>query len=302
MRVLVTGASGLVGSALVPALRAQGHEVLVAVRRPPDAPDEVFWAPEAGNLEPGQLAGLDAAVHLAGAGIGDHRWTPRYMDTVRSSRTRGTALLSTTLAGLDPRPRVLLSGSATGYYGETGEHPADETAPPGEGFLASVCRDWEHATEPAEEAGIRVAHLRSGVVLSARGGALARQLPLFRAGLGGRLGSGRQYLSWISLADEVAAIRYLLDSAAIGGPVNLTAPEPVTQADFARTLARSLGRPSVARIPGLALKVALGGIASEGLLVNQRVIPRVLGDAGFTFHHPTLADALTAELGAPRPA
>jgi uncharacterized protein len=296
MKVAVSGASGLIGSALVPALRADGHAVLTLVRRPPRADGEVRWDPAGGLLDPVDLAGTDAVVHLAGAGVFDRRWTAAYRRTIRDSRVQGTRLLSGVLAGLAPRPRVLLSGSGVGWYGPRADEPVDESAPPGEGFLADVAREWEAATAAAEEAGIRVCRLRSGVVLSGRGGALGRQLPLFRLGVGGRLSSGRQWLSWISLVDEVAAIRFLLTAEDVGGPVNLVAPGTVTNAAFTRALAAAVHRPAAAPVPRLALRVALGGFADEGVLASQRVVPAALLRAGFTFAHPDIDTALRAVL------
>lgn len=297
MRVVVTGSTGLIGSGLVPRLRAEGHDVLRLVRREPSAADEVQWDPTGRRLDPAALAGVEAAVHLAGVGVGDRRWTPRYRATIRDSRVAGTTLLAQTLAGLDPLPRVLLSASAVGFYGDTQDRPVDETAPVGSGFLADVCRVWEESTAAAQQAGIRVAHLRTGVVLSGSGGALGRQLPLFRLGLGGQLGDGRQYTSWVTLPDEVEAIRFLLTADAVRGPVNLTAPRPVTNAELTRALAGVLHRPAPWRVPAVALKVALDGLAQEALLVGQRVLPAVLEAAGFTFAHTEVEQGLAAVLG-----
>lgn len=297
MRVVVTGSTGLIGSGLVPRLRAEGHDVLRLVRREPSAADEVQWDPAGRRLDPAALAGVEAAVHLAGVGVGDRRWTPRYRATIRDSRVAGTTLLAQTLAGLDPLPRVLLSASAVGFYGDTQDRPVDETAPVGSGFLADVCRVWEGSTAAAQQAGIRVAHLRTGVVLSGSGGALGRQLPLFRLGLGGQLGDGRQYTSWVTLPDEVEAIRFLLTADAVRGPVNLTAPRPVTNAELTRALAGVLHRPAPWRVPAVALKVALDGLAQEALLVGQRVLPAVLEAAGFTFAHTEVEQGLAAVLG-----
>ncbi|MCK9877779.1 TIGR01777 family oxidoreductase [Frankia sp. Ag45/Mut15] len=305
MRIVVTGASGLIGSALVPALRDDGHEVQVLVRRPPRAPGEISWDPVAGRLDPAALVGVDAAIHLAGAGIGDHRWTTSYRQTLRTSRIDTTRLLARTLAGLSPRPGVLLSGSAIGWYGTDAggdAGPLDESAPPGDGFLARLVADWEASAQPARDAGIRVCTLRTGVVLAADGGALARQLPLFRFGLGGRLGSGRQWLSWITLNDHVRALRFLLDDtpdapgATVAGPVNLVAPEPVTNARFTAALAGVLHRPAFAVVPRVALRLALGGFAEEGVLASQRLTPAALTDAGFHFTQPAIDNALRSVL------
>jgi uncharacterized protein (TIGR01777 family) len=296
MKVVVTGASGLIGSALVPALQADGHSVVTLVRRPPRSEIELRWDPAAGKLDEEALAGLagvEAAVNLAGAGIGTRRWTEAYKRTIRESRIQTTTLLAETLARLDPQPRVLLSASGTGYYGDTGDEIADESAPGGRGFLAELAKDWEASTGIAEAAGIRVCHLRSGIVLSGRGGVLGRQLPLFRLGLGGRLGSGHQWTSWISLDDEVGAIRFLLGTEDVAGPVNLVAPQPVTNAAFTATLAATLRRPALLPVPTFALKAALGDLAPE-ILVSQRLLPGVLTMAGYQFRHPNLSSTLTA--------
>ena len=283
MKVVVTGASGLIGSALVPALRAGGHDVVRLVRRPARAADEVRWDPDAGHVDP--LSGVDAAVHLAGAGVGDHRWTAAYKETIRASRVDGTRTLASALAALDPPPRVLVSGSAVGWYGDPGDQPVDESAPPGEDFLARVVVDWEAATAPAEAAGIRVVRARSGVVFSREGGALGRMLPLFRLGLGGRLGSGRQYWSVISIEDEVRALRFLLETDSVVGPVNLTAPAAATNAEVMAAIAAAVGRPALLPVPAFALRAGLGGFASE-ILASRRVTPRVLTESGFEFRHP----------------
>jgi len=297
MKVIVTGASGLLGSALVPVLRQAGHEVVTLVRRSPTSPHEARWDPAAGTLDVDALAGADAAVHLAGAGIGDKRWSAEYRQLIRESRVTGTTLLARTLADLQPRPRVLLSASGVGYYGDTGENAVDETGPPGTGFLPEVCAEWEAATTPAAEAGIRVCRMRSGIVLSRSGGALRRQLLPYRLGLGGPLGSGRQWMSWIEVTDEIAAMVFLLTAASLTGPVNLTAPAPVRQRDFAKSLGRALSRPAVLPAPRLGLRLLLGGITDD-LLGSQRVIPRRLLDAGFTFRSPDLPAALAAALRA----
>ncbi|WP_322762912.1 TIGR01777 family oxidoreductase [Frankia sp. Cr2] len=294
MNIAVTGATGLIGSALVPALRRGGHTVRLLVRRPPRDNFEISWNPARGTLDPAALTGLDAVVHLAGAGVGDHRWTDSYKRQILASRVAGTTLLADALAGLDGPPRVLLSASAVGWYGDTDGRAVDESALPGTGFLAEVTAAWEAATATAEHAGMRVCHLRSGVVLAARGGALAKQLPLFRLGAGGRLGSGRQWLSWLTLADEIAAISFLLTAEAVHGPVNLTSPEPVTNAAFTRALGSALRRPAILPVPAVALRVVLGEFADEGVLVSQRVIPRVLIEAGFAFSHPGIGAALDA--------
>jgi uncharacterized protein (TIGR01777 family) len=298
MRVVVTGATGLIGSALVRSLEADGHPTTRLVRRAPQAANELRWDPAAGTLEAGGLEGHDAAVNLAGASIGGHRWTEEYKATIRDSRVQATSLLARTLASLDRPPTVLASGSAVGFYGDRGDEELTEQSGPGTGFLAEVVRAWEEATGPAEEAGIRVAHLRSGIVQTPAGGALKRQLLPFKAGLGGRIGSGRQWLSWIALSDEVGAIRHVIEHAELGGPVNLTAPEPVTNAGFTRTLGRILHRPTLLPTPTPALHVLLGHqLVAEMLLGGQRVLPAALAASGYRFRHPTLEDALAAMLG-----
>ncbi|MYW06633.1 TIGR01777 family oxidoreductase [Streptomyces sp. SID3343] len=295
MRIAVTGSSGLVGSALVRSLTADGHQVVRLVRRAPADPDEVRWDPRAGTVDTASLGAVDAAVHLAGAGLGDKRWTAGYKRELRDSRVLGTAAVARALAAMDPAPRVLLSGSAIGWYGDTGDVAVDETSPPGKGFLAETCIEWEAATAPALEAGIRVAHLRTGLVVSEAGGAWGRMFPLFKAGVGGRLGSGRQYWSFVSLADEIAAIRHVLDHDTIAGPVNLTAPNPVTNAEATKAMGKALRRPTVFAVPPFALRAVLGEFAND-ILVGQRVLPNVLTDSGFTFAHPTVREAIAAAI------
>lgn len=293
MRIVVSGASGLVGSALVPHLRATGHEVLRLVRRPVAAGDEVGWNPRDGILDPGALSTVDAAIHLAGVGIGDKRWTSSYKRAVLDSRVDGTTTLSEALAAADPRPRVLLSMSGAGWYGDTGNHVTDETGPHGAGFLAEVTAAWEASTRPAQEAGVRVVRMRTGPVITAKGGTLGRMLPLGRLGLLSPLGNGRQYVSWVSLADQLDAIGFLLSADEISGPVNVTGPKPATMAELTGTLLHVLGRPRLApRVPAFALRAALGGFADEGVLISQRVVPGVLESAGHRFAHRTIEDAL----------
>jgi uncharacterized protein len=298
MKIAVTGASGLVGKALVPALRADGHEVIRLVRRTPRTADEHRWDPRHRRIDPAVLADVDAAVHLAGVGIGDRRWSAKHKQRVLSSRVDGTATISRAMAdaaAADPaRPRVLLSASAVGFYGDTGAAEVDESTPPGTDFLAQVCQEWEASTAAAEDAGVRVAHLRSGLVLGP-GGLLGRMAPLFRLGLGGRLGTGGQYWPWISLRDEVDAVRFLLRTP-ISGPVNLTAPRPVTNAEFTAALARVVRRPAVLPVPRFALWLVLGEFAGIGVLAGQRAVPARLLDAGFSFTHVDLEAALRAAL------
>ena len=305
MKVAVTGSSGLVGTALVASLHADGHEVVRLVRRAPRAADEVRWDPRAADAgltaswpsASSDLDGLGACVHLAGAGVADHRWTARYKAEIRASRVLGTRALAGALAKLDPPPATLVTASAIGWYGDTGGHGTDESGPAGQAFLARVVRDWEAAAGPAAGAGIRVVHTRSGLVLTPRGGLLARLLPLARLGLCPRFASGRQVMSWISLSDEIGAIRFLLDREDVSGPVNLTAPAPATNSEFTAALTAAAGRRDLPwlRVPAPVLRLALGGAAVE-LLASARVLPRRLQQAGYEFRHPTLAGALSAEL------
>ncbi|HET8617951.1 MAG TPA: TIGR01777 family oxidoreductase [Acidimicrobiales bacterium] len=299
MQVAITGASGLIGSALARSLRDAGHTVRPVVRRDTDEPGAVRWDPAAGTIDAGALAGVDAVVHLAGAGIGDRRWSEQRKRELHDSRTRGTDLLARALAGLDPRPAVLVSGSAVGYYGhDRGDEVVTELSPPGRGFLAGLVQDWEAAAAPAVEAGIRTVYLRSGIVLDAQGGILPRLALPFRLFVGGRLGSGRQWVSWITLDDEVAAIRFLLDRDDVAGPVNAVAPEPVTNAELARTLGTVLGRPSAVPAPAFAFRLAMGReMADELILASQRARPDVLVGAGFGFGHTDVTAALRTVLG-----
>lgn len=295
MKVAVTGASGLIGSALVPHLRARGDEVLRLVRRPAVAPDEVSWDPKAGTVDLEALAGIDAVVHLAGAGVGDHRWTDEYKKTILDSRVDGTHTIVQAMTALDPKPRTLVAGSAIGWYGETGDRAVDEQAPAGSGFLADVVRAWEAAADPAAEAGIRVTHARTGLVVAKEGGAWARLFPIFKLGLGGKLGSGQQYWSWISLRDEVAALTYLLDNESISGPVNLTGPNPATNADVTRAMGEVLGRPTLFPVPAFALKAVLGEFSVE-VLGSARVVPEVLEASDFSWQDTTVESAIRAAL------
>jgi uncharacterized protein len=314
MRVLVTGASGLIGTALAARLVAEGHQVTRLVRGSaspatdaafPDggathAPDAV-WHPDTGAVDRATLnrrGPFDGVVHLAGAGIGDRRWTAARKELILNSRTRSTALLADTLAGLTSPPGVLISASAVGIYGDRGEEEITETSSTGVGFLADVCRAWEAAAQPAVDAGIRTVFLRSGIVLARTGGAFAKQLPLFRIGLGGRLGPGTQYRSWITIDDEVGAILHTLDTRDLSGPVNATAPAPATDAELARAIGAALHRPTVVAVPSGALRVALGReMADEMILGGQRVLPTVLSTTGYTFVHPELDDAVGALVG-----
>ena len=302
MKVAVTGSSGLIGTALVASLRSDGHEVIRLVRRPPRAADEARWDPRAADAglvpySPSGLDGLGACVHLAGAGVADRRWTARYKAEIRASRVLGTRALAGALAKLNPTPATLVAASAIGWYGDTSGREVDESAPSGQAFLARLVRDWEEAAAPAADAGIRVVHTRSGLVLTPRGGLLARLLPLARLDLCPRFASGRQVMSWISLSDEIGAIRFLLDRKDISGPVNLTAPAPATNAEFTAALTTAVGRRDLPwlRVPAPALRLALGEAAVE-LLTSARVLPKRLQEAGYEFRYPTVPEALSAEL------
>jgi uncharacterized protein (TIGR01777 family) len=296
MDIAVTGASGLIGSRLVAGLRADGHRVRRLVRHQSGQADEVSWDPSAGTIDAAGLEGIDALVHLAGEGIGERRWSPEQKSRIERSRLAGTALVATTLTRLDRPPRVLISGSGVNYYGEAGDRVLTEASPPGDDFLARLCVRWEAATGPAEAAGIRVAHIRTGPVLARGGGALGRMLPLFRFGLGGRLGSGRQYWSWIALDDEVGAIRWLLEHE-VAGPVNLCAPEPATNAELTRALGRVLRRPTVLAVPRFGPRLVLGReLADQLLFTSVRAVPAVLVESGYQFRQPDLESALRAAL------
>ena len=293
MKVLVSGASGFVGSRLTARLTDDGHQVTRLVRsHPKPERAEIQWDPAAGGLEPSALAGFDAVVHLAGENISQGRWTDAKKARIRHSRVRGTQLLAQTLARPAGRPKVLVTASAIGFYGNRGDEQLDEQSPPGSGFLAHVCRQWESATEPAAEAGVRVVPLRLGLVLSSTGGALAKMLPIFRLGLGGPLGSGRQYVSWITLDDVIGAIQHAIAADSLRGPVNAVAPHPVTNREFTRALGRALRRPALLPAPAFALRVILGQMADELLLASTRVLPRRLLDSGFRFRDPGLESAL----------
>ena len=304
MKVAVTGSTGLIGTALTASLRADGHQVVRLVRRPPRASDEVRWDPRAADAGAPPLDGIDACVHLAGVPVAGHRWTRRYKSEIRASRVLATRALATALAAAHPLPKVLISASAIGWYGDTGGREVTEDAPAGNGFLPRVVHDWEAAAEPARQAGIRVAHARSGLVLGADGGVLARLAGPARFGLLPRFGNGHQVMSWISLTDEIRAIRFLLDPDATdrSGPYNLTAPNPVTDAELTAALHAALKRPDFRwlRVPESMLRLGLGEMSSE-LLNNARVLPRRLLAAGFQFEYLTIAAALAAELGPGQP-
>ncbi len=296
-RIAVAGASGLIGSALVRSLTADGHEVVRLVRRAPRAADEVRWDPEGGRVDAAGLAGCHAVVNVAGAGVGDRRWTDAYKQRIRDSRVNGTAALAEAVASLDEqdRPRVFVNGSAIGYYGETGERTVDESAPAGEGFLPSLCVEWEAAAAPAQEAGVRTVFTRTGLVVSREGGAWGRLFPLFQAGLGGRMGDGRQYWSFIALHDEVAAIRHLIGTDGLSGPFNLTAPNPLTNREITAAMGRVLRRPTLFPVPAPVLRTVLGEMAAD-VLGSARVLPTRLLESGFRFAFPEIEGAIRAAL------
>jgi uncharacterized protein (TIGR01777 family) len=289
MRIAITGATGLIGSALTKSLISDGHSVLKLVRKPTSDPNELSWDISKGISNTAPLEGIDAVVHLAGAGVGDKRWSEDYKREIRESRVLGTATIANAIAKLNQPPKVLISASAIGWYGDTGSAKVDESAPAATGFLPEVVQAWEQAADPARAAGIRVVHPRTGLVMSASGGAMAKLIPLFKFGLGSPLGNGKQYWSFISLSDEVKALKYLIHKTEIAGPVNLTAPNPVTNFEASKTLAKLLHRPMLPiGVPSIVLKTALGEFSQE-VLGSARVIPAVLQRNGFGFDHPTIA-------------
>jgi uncharacterized protein (TIGR01777 family) len=296
MKILVTGSTGLVGTALVPSLTNKGHEVLRAVRRQAQSAAEVYWNPEEGSIDAAGLNGIDAAVHLAGENVADGRWTEEKKRRIRDSRAVGTRLLSETLAKLNPQPRVLVSASAIGFYGNRGAEVLSEDSSTGSGFLAEVTREWEAATQPAAQSGIRTVNLRIGVVLSTKGGALAKMLTPFKFGVGGKVGSGEQYMSWIALDDVVGIIEYALTNEALSGPVNTVAPNPVTNLEFTKTLGSVISRPTIFPIPAFGLRLAFGEMADETLLSSARVEPERLRQSGYNFLFTKLENALRHEL------
>jgi len=297
MRIVVAGSSGFLGGHLLAALHTDGHDVTRLVRRPPTSPDEVRWDPGRGELDPGVLADTDAVINLTGVNIGARRWTDEFKAELRASRVEPTAALARTAAALpEPhRPKALFNASAVGYYGDTDDRTVTEQSPSGEGFFAALCRDWEAATEPAEEAGIRVVRLRTGLPLAANGGLLKPLLLQFRLFAGGRIGTGRQFMPWISMADWVGAIRFLLYRVDISGPVNLCGPNPVRNAEFARALGAVLHRPAILPVPWLAMRAVLGELADEAV-ASVRVLPGVLTQTGYEFQHSDVRAALRAAL------
>ncbi len=288
-RIAVTGASGLIGSALVGKLKSDGHTVHRMVRRPTVSSDEIYWNPQESKVDTDSLAGVDAVIHLAGAGVGDKRWTRKYRSEILNSRLLGTTTIATAVAAV--KPKVFISSSAIGWYGETGNRAVTESDRGGDDFLAAVCHEWEGAADLAGE--VRTAKIRTGLVLDPTGGALGRMLPLFKFGLGGKLGNGKQWWSWITLHDELRAIEFILNNEKLSGPINLTSPNPVTNQEFTSALARALRRPALFPAPAFALKAALGGFSTE-ILGSKRVIPAVLQEAGFNFDYPHIGPALEA--------
>ena len=295
MKVAISGASGLIGTALVPALRAAGHEPVRLVRRTAAAPDEIQWDPSAGILDAAALEGVNAFINLSGAGVGDHRWTDDYKREILNSRVDSTHTIVRAIGEMPVKPSVLVSGSAIGWYGDTGSDAVDESSPAGTGFLPDVVRAWEAAADPAEQMGVRVVHARTGLVVSQAGGAWARMFPLFKFGLGGKLGSGRQYWSWISLRDEVRALIFLMENEQMRGPVNLTGPHPATNAEVTAAMGRVMGRPTLLPAPAFALKAVLGEFSTE-VLGSARVVPVALENAGFEWQDPTIEAAIRTAL------
>jgi uncharacterized protein len=285
-RIAISGASGLIGTALVGHLRSEGHTLQRLVRRKAQAPDEIQWDPASNSVDIDALTGVDAIIHLAGANVGDHRWTKKYRAEILNSRLLGTTAIAHAVTTVTPK--VFISASAIGYYGETGNRAVTESDRGGDDFLAAVCREWEAAADLASNT--RVVKIRTGLVLEPTGGALGRMLPLFRFGVGGKLGSGKQWWSWITLHDQIRAICHLLESD-LSGPVNLTSPNPVTNQEFTAALARALHRPALLPVPGFALKIALGGFSTE-ILGSKKVLPQALLDSGFTFDYPHITSAL----------
>jgi uncharacterized protein len=296
MKIVVTGSSGLIGTALVRSLRAGGHDVRRLVRHAPTAADESQWDPSRHQIDDGALDGIDAVIHLAGVGVADKRWSDSYKRQIMASRVDGTTTIAEAVARGRDHVKVLVSASAVGWYGERGDEVLDEADGRGAGFLADVVEQWEASTAAASEAGVRVVNLRTGIVLSPDGGALGKVLPLFKLGVGGKLGTGKQWTPWIALSDELRAIEYALTQDDLSGPVNVCAPEPVRNSEYTAAIGRALHRPTVATVPGFALRIALAGFADEGALVSQRAVPRKLLDAGFSFTYNDIDAALQAIL------
>jgi uncharacterized protein (TIGR01777 family) len=296
MKVLISGATGLIGSALIPELESGGHQI-TRLTRSPGSGSDVGWNPDAGEIDTSRLEGHDAVVHLAGENIGEGRWTPEKKRRILESRAKGTRLLAETIASLPEPPRVMVSASAVGYYGDRGNELLREDSGPGSDFLAEVCKAWEAAADPAREAGVRVVHPRNGIVLSTQGGALARTLPIFKLGGGGRIGSGRQWWSWVAMADVVGAISHSLTDDSVEGPVNVGSPNPLTNAEYTRVLGKVLNRPTIFPLPAPAARLMLGEVADALLLASQRMEPAKLKETGYEFRYPELDGALRHLLG-----
>jgi uncharacterized protein (TIGR01777 family) len=295
VRVVIAGSSGLIGTALVPLLRQAGHDVIRLVRGRARGADERRWDPSAGTMDDGALDSADAVVNLCGSALADRRWSGEVKQAIRDSRIVPTEVLATAVA--EHRVPIMINASGIGFYGDTGDRQVDETAPPGSGFLAQVCRDWEAATARAEQAGARVVRVRTGLVISPSGGLLGQLKPLFAVGLGGRLGAGRQYMPWISLDDEVGAIRFALEHDELSGPVNLSGPDPVTNAEFTKAVGQAMHRPTLLVVPVFALRLIRGTeLVDEMVLTGQRAVPGQLHRHGYPFQHPSLAAALSAAL------
>ncbi len=296
MKILLSGASGMIGSAWRETATQQGHEAFCLQRAHPKKPNDVSWNPSTGFEKPELLEGFDAVIHLAGENIASGRWTANRKQLIRDSRVLGTRILSATLAERDVPPKVMICASAVGYYGNQDNQELTESSPRGDSFLAEVCHDWEEACSPLRRKGARVVNLRSGMVLSSQGGALKKMLPLFKAGLGGVIGDGKMYMSWITLEDIVRVINFCLNSDELDGPVNTVAPNPVTNKEFTKTLGKILNRPTWLPTPAFALKLALGEMADELLLSSIRAVPEKLLNSGFAFRHLNLSDGLIASL------
>jgi uncharacterized protein (TIGR01777 family) len=297
-RIVVTGASGLVGKRLAAELESAGARVVRAVRRPvSDAAHEMYWDPEAGKIDAAALEGADAVVHLAGENIAGGRWTEAFKARIRDSRVKGTRLIAEVIAGRSTKPQAFVCASAIGYYGDRGEETLSESAAPANDFLGRVCQEWEAACQPARDAGVRVVNLRIGVVLSPEGGALKKMLTPFKLGAGGKIGSGRQYMSWVAIDDVVGAFLFVLAKPQAAGAVNVVAPQPVTNAEFTKTLGRVLSRPTIARVPAFAARLLAGEMADALLLSSTRVVPQALTAAGYHFRQPELEGALRHLLG-----
>lgn len=296
MDIAVSGSSGLAGRALVSMLEGENHRLIRLVRARVTGPDQIAWDPASGSIDAGSLEGVDAVIHLAGENISSRRWTPEAKKRIRDSRVTGTRTLASAIGSLSRPPRVFIVASAMGYYGDRGDEILTEQSAPGKGFLAEVCQEWEKAAEPARQKGIRVANLRFGLILSRRGGALKKMLPPFQWGMGGRLGSGRQYMSWVSLADVVRVVSFVMQNSTLDGPINTSSPHPVRNCEFTAALGRALHRPTVFPVPAFAARALFGEMADALLLSSARMAPKKLQQAGFHFSHPDIDAALRSSL------